>query len=39
MGVKAEEEEEEEEEYRLECPWINKVQGCYNRTEESTPLL
>lgn len=40
MGVKAEEEEEdEEEEYRLECPWINKVQGCYNRTQESTPLL
>lgn len=32
-------EEEKEEEYRLECPLINKVQGCYNRTQESTHLL
>lgn len=34
MGGKA----EEEAEYRLECPWINKVQGCYNRTQERALL-
>lgn len=37
MGVE-EEREEEEEEYRLECPLINKVQGCYNRTQERALL-
>lgn len=38
MGGVEEEKEEEEEEYRLECPLINKVQGCYNRTQERALL-